>query len=382
MILPGQYDHASPLIQDLAYNQSSTADHDYLKQVTTAMTEAVVVAYEGRRPVQCGFGSGKEPSVAFNRRFRMMNSLTFTHPRQGNPDIVEVAGPTDPEVGAIAAWDRSTNSMLGCVVTFACHATTNPPGVSANYICYLEQAVRGMFGQEVVVVFLNGASGDVTQVDNLSPFRLRSGEASARLVGGRVGAEAVKVVLGMTPGEDVPLDAAVEQFDVPRRAPSPQRVAQARQLITEQNRRSSDWVWAKETLLLDALLASEPVVNVEVQAVQIGPAVFVTTPAEYFCRYGLEIKAASKFPFTYPVSLANGCVGYVPTLEAFGDSGGGYETRLTSYSNLEIAAGNRMRDKGLELVKGMEPGPVFTPAPAPPFQQNAWSYGNVPPQRD
>ena len=73
-----------------------------------------------------------------------------------------------------------------------------------------------------------------------------------------------------------------------------------------------------------------PTVAVEVQAVEVGPSVFVTTPAESFGRDQLEIKAGSGFPFTFPVSLANGCVGCVPTEEAFGPHGGGYETRLTS----------------------------------------------------
>jgi neutral ceramidase len=127
------------------------------------------------------------------------------------------------------------------------------------------------------------------------------------------------------------------------------------------------------------LIKKEPVVDVEVQAVQVGPAVFLTNPAEFFCQYGLDLKARSAFPFTFPVELANGLVGYVPTEEAFGPHGGGYETRLTSYSNLEITAGRQMVDAGLRLASSMTPGKAPEPPAAPPFRES-WSYGNVPPE--
>jgi neutral ceramidase len=186
MVQPGEYDHASPLVQKLAYELSSGADPDYLLQVENAIVEAVAEADRGRVAVQCGFGVGHEDQVAFNRRFRMRNGLTYTHPGQGNPDIVEVAGPTDPEVGVIGVWNDQ-DELLGCIVNFACHATTSPGGISANYIYYLEQVIRGAMGQQAVVVFTAGASGDVTQVDNLSPYQQRRGAQSARFVGGRVG---------------------------------------------------------------------------------------------------------------------------------------------------------------------------------------------------
>jgi neutral ceramidase len=116
-----------------------------------------------------------------------------------------------------------------------------------------------------------------------------------------------------------------------------------------------------------------------VQAVQIGPAVFITNPAELFCQFGLDLKAGSPFPLTFPVELANGCVGYVPTEEAFSAHGGGYETRLTSYSNLEPDAGRQFVSAGLELAKTMTPGIIPTRPDAPPFHE-AWPYGSVPPE--
>ena len=66
--------------------------------------------------------------------------------------------------------------------------------------------------------------------------------------------------------------------------------------------------------------------------------------------------------------------------EALGEHGGGYETRLTSYSNLEPAAGRRMVEAALELAGQMTPGEAITPAPAPPLNGQPWSYGNVPPE--
>ena len=144
---------------------------------------------------------------------------------------------------------------------------------------------------------------------------------------------------------------------------------------------ATEWTFAKEIVLLDALLKRQPVADVEVQAIQIGPALFVTNPAEFFCQLGLDIKKGSPFPFTFPVELANGCVGYVPTEEAFGPHGGGYETRLTSYSNLDITAGTQIVRASVELARSLKPGPVPQPPPAPPFNGQPWSYGNVPPER-
>ncbi len=382
MILPGQYDHADEFVQTLAYEKSSCADAGYLETVVGAIVDAVCEADSSRVEARCGAGSGTEDQVAFNRRFRMKNGLSYTHPGQGNPDIIEPAGPTDPEVGVIGAWNTE-GKLLGCVVNFACHATTSPGGISANYIYYLEQAIRGGMGaKDCVVVFTAGASGDVTQVDNLSPYRRPGAERWARLVGGRVGAEAVKVLLSMEPGTLAPVDGRVKVWNIKRRVPSPERIKRCVELAkkTPKEVGATEWTFAKEIVLLDALLAREPEVEVEVQALQVGPAVFITDPAEYFCQFGLDIKAGSPFPVTFPVSLANGCVGYVPTEEALGEHGGGYETRLTSYSNLEPTAGRQMVETGLELARQMRPGEVPAPPPAPPFGGQGWSYGSVPPE--
>ena len=97
MLLPGEFDHADPFVQKLAYEESTMANAAYLAQLEKQIVAAVVAANEARAPVHVGFGSGREEKVSSNRRFHMRNGLTFTRPGQGNPDILAPAGPTDPE---------------------------------------------------------------------------------------------------------------------------------------------------------------------------------------------------------------------------------------------------------------------------------------------
>jgi hypothetical protein len=379
-VMPGEYDHASPLVQKLAYELSPTVNTAYVQRVEQAIADAVCEANEKRVEATCSFGQGREDQVSFNRRHRMKGGSAFTHPGRGNPDMLDAAAPIDPEVGVIGTWDKD-GRLLGAIVNFACHATTSPPGFSANWIYYLEKTIRGAMGADAVVVFLQGDCGDITQVNNRSPHTDPSGDKQAMRVGSCVGAEAVKVLQWAEPSSAVPLDARAKVSRIKRRVPSPERVTKCLGLAQrpENEVGHTEWVFAKEIALLDALIAKQPEAEVEVQAIQLGPAVFISNPAEMFVEFGLELKKRSPFKLTFPVELANGCVGYVPTEEALGPKGGGYETRLTSYSNLAPTAGRHMLETGLDLARQMSPAAIPEPPKAPPFKA-PWSYGNVPPE--
>src|SRR5687768_11079805 len=359
MVQPGQFDTAPDDIRRLAYEDATFADAGYLLRVTHEIVEAVRLANAALVPAQLGFGFGHEDKAPFNRRMRMENGQTWTMPGAMNPDIVGYAGPIDPQVGVIGAWDMG-GKLIGSIVNFACHATTNPGGISANWIYYMEGTIQGALDSRAPVVFLAGPCGDIGQVNSLSPHENRTGEAWAEFIGRRVGAEAVKVLVSVPRGTDVPLDTRQKIRPIRRRAPSAETITRARAIVERGKRPPdlSDWLFARETLMLTHLLKIEPAVEVEVQAVQIGPAVCVSNPAEYFVEFGLEIKQRSPFPFTFVVELANGGVGYVPTDEAFSASGGGYETRLTFYSNLEISAGRQIAEASVALTKELAPGPV------------------------
>lgn len=375
---------APDFVKRLALVESVSLDMDYERHVVAQVMTAVVMADRRKQPARLCIGRGFEDQVAFNRRFRMANGRTVTHPGKGHPDIVEPAGPMDPDVGVIAAWDIN-DKLIGCVVNYACHGTCYGGGVSADWIYYLEQTVQSVMGRQVPVVFLNGASGDITQIDNrsLRPFPMECGETGARRVGLRVGAEALKVLVSAEKGDCFTVAARSEDILVPIRKPSPKSLAIAQALcerVLSEPNKTTEFHFAKERLILDYMASKSDTQTLEIQAVQVGPAVILANPAEYFCQYGLDIKKRSNFPYTFVVELANGSCGYVPTEDAFDPvHGGGYETVLTAYSHLAPAAGRAILDTCLKLAGTLTPDDSPQGERAVPAA-TVWEYGALGPE--
>ncbi len=357
---------------------ATAADKKYLSFLSHQLGSAIALADKHKVEAKCSVGFGRESSVSFNRRFKMKNGRQMTHPGKGNPDIIGPAGPIDPDVGVLSAWSLD-GRFLGCIVNFACHGTTGPPGTSADWPYYLDITVRSVMGKDSTVVFMNGACGDVTQVDNQSMRELEFGEKWTRRVGQKVGAEALKVIADAEPGDLQPLGAAQTTINLETRKVPPERLRRAYELIESDLKSDYRWYFARDVILLNERNKFEPSVSCEIQAIQIGPAVFVSSPAELFCQLGLEIKSASHFPYTFVIELANGCIGYVPTEDAMGPQGGGYEARMGMHSKLVPSAGKRIVEASIELIR------KFSPGNKPEEKKVAekgrpWNFGEVGPE--
>jgi hypothetical protein len=199
----------------------------------------------------------------------------------------------------------------------------------------------------------------------------------------------VKILLQSHAGPAAATAASSRVLSIDRRLPSRSRIERALATVSKDPKQAgmTDWLFAKETVMLDALASKWPKLEAEIQAIQVGPAVMISAPGEMFCQFGLDIRAGSAFPITMPVELANGCVGYIPTEEALSKTGGGYETRLTSYSNAEPSAGRQMVQAGVALARQFQPGTIPERPKAAPFNPDPngpaprpWSYGNLGPE--
>jgi hypothetical protein len=328
----------------------SDADPAYQQRVAEAIAQAVQQAEAAVQPAHAAAGIGHEDSVSYNRRFKMKDGSVRTHPGKMNPDIVEPEGPMDPDV-AVISFSTPEGTAIGCFANHALHCTCmGGSKYSADYVHYLKRTVRGVEGEELGIVYLNGACGDVTQVDNRNPRTGEFGEAWARRVGTLLGAEVVKVLAQAEYSADVSLAAEREVSDLPIRdlAESDEALV-AREAPASGLAANADAVFLREAALVREMQAQSPTVPVEVQALRIGNAAIVTNPTEYFCALGLSIKAQSPWPVTLVSELSNGYAGYCPTRAAF--DGGGYETRTARSSFLAPGSGERIADVSVTLLK-------------------------------
>lgn len=330
----------------------SESDPAYMQLVAEKTAEAIAEAFQKAQPARIGIGTGYEDSVGFNRRFRMKDGTVKTHPGKMNPDIIEPEGPIDPEMGVIGVQGED-GAYIGCIVNYALHGTVvGGNGFGGDWPYYMRETIRKVMGADTGVVFLNGACGDVTQVDNRNARSGEFGEAWGVRIGTILGAEALKVLAPMEYKPNVALSVITQPVKLPIRElnGTDEEVVQRESPVSGLGSGTArDEVYIREVGLVRAMREQAPEVDSEIQVMQIGDAAIATNTTEFFASLGLAIKEASPWAYTFVSELTNGYDGYAPTRAAF--DGGGYEVRTARSSFIAPGAGEQIVDESIALLK-------------------------------
>lgn len=375
VIISATHNHAGPLTTEIF---SQAPDEIYLEVLAHKIAMAVAVANQNLTEGEIGIGTGKAEEATFNRRFIMTDGEVQTQPSPGDKRIVKPEGPKDSEVGVIYAEKQGT--LLGGVVNFSSHALCvgwipeKDYVISADYPGYIAHTIRKTKGEKSITVFLNGACGNLNPVDYLSPSLQKESHQLAEERGKRIGREALRIMEEMSLSSQHSIRAASKIISLPLRDISKKELKEARQLgeeITEDLQKEEftsgfmdnhmeltltslrgKKLFAQEILELYKERKGNPYINAEVQVIRIGNGAIVGIPAELFTEFGLEIKKRSPFTYTFVAELSNGCVGYVPTEEAFLKGGNlSYETHTARSSKLAPEAGKMFVETAIELLK-------------------------------
>ena len=350
-------------------------DPRYNEPAVAGVLDAIGRAAGRLTPVKVAAGRAIDGRVAFNRRHIMRDGSRVCQPSLCDPEILQVEGPADPEVGVVTFTARD-----GRVVSALLHHTCHPchgfweheahPGWPGAWCREME----AHFGASCTPLVLNGCCGNIIHFNYLNPDQERIGGSHLEM--GRLLAESTRRALqDMRPMAPAPLAWASRRVPVPWRKLAAGDLAKAKAILGQHDgpawtkRRGSttairkggarkkashmveldpsvvmvewDWVFAVGVMDLADESRTVPAYPYEIQAVRIGDMALLALMGEPFVEAQLRIKREAPFAFLQVAHMGNGNSGYIPTREAL--AGGGYETR--------VGRGSQLAPEALELIE-------------------------------
>jgi hypothetical protein len=369
ILMSATHTHSAASARSNDYSEGS-ALNDYQKFVAARIADAVLLAIHNLEPAQIGWGVGREPSQVFNRRWRMKpNSSELKNPfggvdqvrmnpPVGHPDLIEPAGPTDPEINFISV--RSADGRhIALLANYSLHYVGGVPTgqISADYFGVFAERMKELLGARkqdppFVGILSNGTSGNINNINfrgNATPRKWKPYEKMT-VVANQVAAEVFGKLQTVQYHDWVPLGAAQTEIPVAVRLPTEKDIQWAESVLS----RSKD---AQSTHIREATYARRALdmkqnmpesIPLLLQAMRIGDVGIAAIPAEVFVEIGLEIRRRSPMNQTFTISLANGSYGYLPTPEQH--KLGGYET-WRGTNRLEVQASRKIVDAIIGLMK-------------------------------
>jgi hypothetical protein len=332
--------------------------------MTAGIVEAVREAHHRLAPALIASGAGTVPDEVFNRRWFMKpgsipasplgetTDKVRMNPPYASEDLIEPAGPTDPATPFIAV-KRPDGTPVAVLANYALHYVggTDAGAMSADYFGCFADALTKLFDAAdtpFVAMMSNGASGDINNINFREPAPAYAPYEKMNLVADKVAREVYRACQEAAYENWMPLGAITSEISLDVRRPKAEDVERAQAIVNAVEggaMKSSEEVYARETLMLQQYPQH---VSAPLQVLRIGDAAITAIPCEVFVEIGLHLKKESPFSNTFPVALANGYYGYLPT--AAQHALGGYETWRARSSYLEVRAADKIQAKLKDML--------------------------------
>jgi neutral ceramidase len=343
---------------------SDTMD-EYQRFVARRIVDGVKRAHNLLRPAQIAWGKAEAPEHVFNRRWHMkpgaipLNPLGGSdkvrmNPPVGSPDLLDPAGPTDPQVPFISLR-QPDGKPIAVFTTYSLHYVggVGPGHISADYFgMYCDALTRWLKADQqtppFVALMANGTSGDINNIDFRKSRGKQEAYAQMKYVADDVAKKVHDALAKLEYRDHATLAARYRELPINTRRPSAEQMAWAKKTIADgpriKGKTDLSVIYAERTL---QMAAQPEKLKMPLQVLRIGAVALATMPCEVFCEIGLEFKKRSPLQPAWLVSLTHGYYGYLPTPKQH--DLGGYETWLGT-NRLEVQASDKMLAALLEMT--------------------------------
>ncbi len=345
---------------------------EYQRFMARRVADAIRLAVNNLEPAQVGWGAVDVPGPVFNRRWYLKpgtpipnpfggEDKVLTNPGRRNPNLLEPAGPIDPQVFFLSARSRA-GKPIALLANYSLHYVGGVPGghVSGDYFALFGERIGELLGVDrsdppFVGIMSNGTSGDANNIN----FREAAPPAPSYQhqadVANQVATAVAEAHRQVEFRDDLTLGAAHRELVLATRNPTPEQLEYARKVLAKPEdaprHHRLERIYAERTFQMDE---SPDEISIMLQTFRIGDLGIAAIPFEVFAEMGFEIKRESPFQPTFTIELANATYGYLPTPRHH--ALGGYETWLGT-SKVEIEAAPKIVRALMELFQQLKAQP-------------------------
>lgn len=342
---------------------------EYQEIISTKIVESVLKAMDNLEPARIGWSNFEKPEYVFNRRWYVkssaknpfgLNDSVKMNPGFASTDLLQPAGPTDPEISFFAV-ESIDGSPIAVLANYSIHyiGGAAPRTISADYYGEFGNQLAGILetndnSNPFVGIMTNGTSGDVSHNDYRKQKPKQQPFEEIRAVAKDLAETVASHYRKMEFHDWVPLKIHQSDIKLSFRRPT-EEVSTSIQKITQQrsaaNIKSETEPQAYARRVNDLVTRYPANTTFPIQTFLIGDLAIASIPFEVFAETGLELKSRSPFKNTFTIGLANGHWGYLPTPSQH--KKGGYETWI-SVSRVQEDASQIIVEQALKQLDDLK----------------------------